>query len=140
LGPSTVRDTAALPADWQGDLWTYKEPVHWRTAGTVVRVIDQRAVLLDASNLLEEAALDRYEFIRDGFFQRREGQVRDGESAPAAAQETQDDNEQAPTDAPAATGEKPVETDGEAKPADSTPAVQAKPATDNQPEKRIESL
>jgi phospholipid-binding lipoprotein MlaA len=31
--------------------------------------------VLDASNLLEEAALDRYEFIRDGFLQRRQSQV-----------------------------------------------------------------
>ena len=131
LGPSTVRDTAALPLDWQGDPWSYKDPVHWRNAGTVLRVVDQRAVLLDASNLLEDAALDRYEFIRDGFFQRRESQVRDGESAPDDEQDQQqnNDNEQEPTDAPAATGEKPVQTDGE-----------AKPATETQPEKSIESL
>lgn len=139
LGPSNVRDTAAFPIDWEGDPWSYKDPVRWRNTGTVVRVIDQRAVLLDASNLLEEAALDRYEFIRDGFFQRRESQVRDGASDPAE-RDLQDDNEQAPTDAPAATGEKPAQADGEAKPADSTQGVPATPATESQPEKRIESL
>ena len=31
--------------------------------------------MLDASNLMEEAALDRYEFIRDGFLQRRESRI-----------------------------------------------------------------
>jgi len=44
-----------------------------------VRIIDKRATLLDASNLLEEAALDRYEFLRDGYLQRRQSQVYDGD-------------------------------------------------------------
>lgn len=78
LGPSTVRDTAALPADMAGDIWGYKEPVNWRNIGKAVNIIDKRATLLDASNLLEEAALDRYEFIRDGYMQRRQSQVYDG--------------------------------------------------------------
>jgi phospholipid-binding lipoprotein MlaA len=59
----------------------YVSPTGPRVAGTVTRVIDQRAVLLDASNLLEEAALDRYEFIRDGFLQRRQNRVFDGETS-----------------------------------------------------------
>lgn len=78
LGPSTVRDTAALPLDFKGDLLSYKEPVYIRNVGIAVRAVDQRAALLDASNLVEEAALDRYEFIRDGFLQRRESRVNDG--------------------------------------------------------------
>lgn len=81
LGPSTVRDTAGLPLDIAADPWGYKQPVNWRNVGSVVRVVDQRAAILDASNLMEEAALDRYEFIRDGFLQRRQGQVFDGESS-----------------------------------------------------------
>lgn len=78
LGPSTVRDTAALPADFAGDIWTYKTPVNWRNVGTGVRIIDKRATLLDASGLMEDAALDRYEFLRDGYLQRRQSQVYDG--------------------------------------------------------------
>lgn len=81
LGPSTVRDTAGLPLDIAADPWRRKNPDAVRNAGTVLRVIDQRATLLDASTLLEEAALDRYVFIRDGFLQRRQGQVFDGESS-----------------------------------------------------------
>lgn len=80
LGSSTVRDTAALPLDYAGDPWSYKYPVRWRNTGTVVRGIDQRAVLLDASNLVEDAALDRYQFVRDAYLQRRESKVRDGEA------------------------------------------------------------
>ncbi|MBV7538133.1 VacJ family lipoprotein [Duganella sp. sic0402] len=83
LGPSTVRDTVALPADIAGDIWRYKDPVNVRNIGTVVRVVDTRASLLDASSLLEDAALDRYEFLRDGYMQRRESQVHpDGDDAP----------------------------------------------------------
>ena len=78
LGPSTVRDTAALPADFAGDIWAYKTPVNWRNVGAGVRVVDKRATLLDASSLMEDAALDRYEFLRDGFLQRRQSQVYDG--------------------------------------------------------------
>ncbi|GAB2858033.1 hypothetical protein GCM10027277_28100 [Pseudoduganella ginsengisoli] len=84
LGPSTVRDTLALPLDIKADPWQYNERVNVRNVGTVVRVIDQRAGLLDATNLLEEAALDRYEFVRDGFLQQRESKVFDGEENPRA--------------------------------------------------------
>ena len=78
LGPSTVRDTAALPADSAGNIWRYKTPVNWRNVGTGVNLIDKRATLLDASGLMEDAALDRYEFLRDGYLQRRQSQVYDG--------------------------------------------------------------
>jgi len=90
LGPSTVRDTAALPADFAADPWTYKEPVNVRNIGIGVRAVDQRASVLEASNLFEEAALDRYEFIRDGFMQRRQSQVYDGESGPQKDVEKED--------------------------------------------------
>jgi len=85
LGPSTIRDTAALPGDWYGDLWTHKRPTNVRNIGTAVKAVDTRASLLDATGLVEGAALDRYEFIRDGFLQRRESQVTDGGGKAAAA-------------------------------------------------------
>lgn len=80
FGSSTVRDTVAFPIDFQGDPWSRTYPVSVRNVGSVVRLVDLRAVVLDASNLVEEAALDRYEFVRDGFLQRRESKVHDGES------------------------------------------------------------
>lgn len=80
LGPSTIRDTAALPGDWYGDIWTHKDPTRWRNVGTAVKYVDARASLLDASDLVEGAALDQYEFIRDGYMQRRESQIHDGAS------------------------------------------------------------
>jgi phospholipid-binding lipoprotein MlaA len=77
LGPSTVRDTVAIPVDIYADPWAYVYPVTVRNVGIAVRAVDQRAAVLDASNLMEEAALDRYEFIRDGFLQRRQSRITD---------------------------------------------------------------
>ena len=90
LGPSTVRDTAALPADIGADIWKYKQPDNWRNIGNVVRVVDKRATLLDATSLLEDAALDRYDFIRDGYMQRRQSQVYDGNPPEAPAEKDAD--------------------------------------------------
>lgn len=92
LGPSTVRDTVALPFDVAGDIWRYKDPTNVRNIGTGVRIVNVRAGLLDASSLLEDAALDRYEFFRDGYLQRRENQVfPDGNPRKRQQQETEDE-------------------------------------------------
>jgi phospholipid-binding lipoprotein MlaA len=90
LGPSTVRDTAALPGDFWGDPWTHVNDIPWRNGGILLRAVDQRAVVLDASNLLEDAALDRYEFIRDGYLQRRASKVLDTDKAQERAEKVQD--------------------------------------------------
>jgi phospholipid-binding lipoprotein MlaA len=131
LGPSTVRDTAVLPLDFAGDPWTHKEPVRWRNVGIGVRAIDQRASVLDASNLMEEAALDRYEFIRDGFLQRRESRIFDGDKKAPAAKA--DEGAGAPPDADAKpAGSKP---DADAKPdAEAKPAAEARPDSATQHE------
>jgi phospholipid-binding lipoprotein MlaA len=76
-----------LPLDISADPWVYVDPARLRNFGTALRVVDERAVLLNASNLLEDAAFDRYEFIRDGFLQRRQSQVFDGQSNRKEAQE-----------------------------------------------------
>ena len=81
FGPSTLRDTAALPVDIAGDVWTYTTPVDVRNVGAVVRVVDLRATALGATSLLEDAALDRYTFVRDAYTQRRQSQVNDGVDA-----------------------------------------------------------
>ncbi len=75
LGPSTLRDTIALPAEWYGDAWSYVDNVRLRNAGIVVRAVNYRAALLDASSLVDDAALDKYEFMRDAYLQRRYKQV-----------------------------------------------------------------
>ena len=81
LGPSTMRDAIAMPVDLETDLWSYKYPVRWRNTGTAIRLIDRRAYILDTSSLLEDAALDRYEFVRDAYLQRRESMIYHGKDA-----------------------------------------------------------
>jgi phospholipid-binding lipoprotein MlaA len=78
LGPSTLRDTAALPVDWQGDPVQWHEPVDERNALTVTRTVARRADLLGVTSTLEEAALDRYVFLREAYLQRRRSLVYDG--------------------------------------------------------------
>jgi phospholipid-binding lipoprotein MlaA len=84
LGSSTMRDTIVLPVDIQGDPWHHVDPARTRNLGSILRAVDQRAVLLDASNLVEEAALDRYEFVRDAYLQRRQNRVYDGDPPSSA--------------------------------------------------------
>jgi phospholipid-binding lipoprotein MlaA len=92
FGPSTIRDTAALPVDAYGNPWNHKDPVRWRNVGAGVRVIDSRAALLEASNLLEGAALDRYQFMRDAYLQRRLNQVYDGDPPASKNSDDTEDN------------------------------------------------
>jgi phospholipid-binding lipoprotein MlaA len=78
LGPSTVRDTAALPLDLQGDPVSYVHDIPVRNSSRVLRVVDLRSNYLRASQLIGDAALDRYSFTRDAFLQRRRSEVYDG--------------------------------------------------------------
>jgi len=72
-----------------------------RNIGIGVRAVDQRASVLEASNLFEEAALDRYEFIRDGYLQRRQSRIYDGESGPEKDAPKEDATKDAPAQQPA---------------------------------------
>jgi len=79
IGPTTTRDALAMPVDLETDLWTHKYPVRWRNTGSVIRVIDHRAYILDSSTLIEDAALDKYEFVRDAYLQRRQSKIYTGD-------------------------------------------------------------
>jgi len=78
LGPSTLRDTVALPVDWRGDLVNRQEDVAVRNSLWALRVLDNRARLLRLGDMLEDAALDKYTFVRDAHLQRRRNLVYDG--------------------------------------------------------------
>lgn len=78
LGASTLRDTAALPADWALDPVTVHRPVDESNALAAFRAVGRRTDLLEASRTLEEAALDRYVFLRESTLQRRRSLVYDG--------------------------------------------------------------
>jgi phospholipid-binding lipoprotein MlaA len=78
IGPRNVRDTAGFGVD------SYIDPV-WRigavpvrNSAVVLRFVDVRASLLPADKVVEEAALDKYAYIRDAYLQRRRNQIFDG--------------------------------------------------------------
>ena len=75
LGPSSIRDAAALPIDARGNLLSTVDPVSARNSLYALRVVDARANLLRASNVLSSAALDEYSFTRDVYLQRRRGET-----------------------------------------------------------------
>ena len=82
LGPSTVRDTFGRVADTYADPVTYINGNSYEIAAQAVRIVDVRANLLQATQLLEGAALDKYQFIRDGYLQRRRNLIYDGNPPP----------------------------------------------------------
>ena len=80
FGPSSVRDTAGLAVDLKTDFILNSNQLNHdqKVGSTVLRVVNQRANLLNASQLLEDAAFDKYSFLRDSYLQRRHNQVHDG--------------------------------------------------------------
>lgn len=92
LGPSSVRDGVGLIPDayaylpWQIPKWAdFEHRVTWQWSLTGLDLVQTRANLLDASDLLEEAALDRYAFLRNAYFQRRRHLIYDGDPPPLPA-------------------------------------------------------
>jgi phospholipid-binding lipoprotein MlaA len=78
LGPSTARDAPARAVD---PAWYYAnkvepERLYWSLWG--LEKVRTRANLLKAESVLDQAALDKYTFIRDAWLQRRRSQVYDG--------------------------------------------------------------
>jgi phospholipid-binding lipoprotein MlaA len=78
LGPSSVRDTVGFAGDVVIDPFFSLEAdeIYW--GFVVLRAVDTRAGLLVAGDLMDEAALDPYVFVRDAYLQRRRNLVHDG--------------------------------------------------------------
>ena len=76
LGPSTMTDTVALPADWFMDPISYAEDKTVRYGVKAINIMQTRAGLLDAEELISG---DKYVFIREAYLQRREYLVQDGQ-------------------------------------------------------------
>lgn len=102
LGPSTVRDAGGLVVDT-----VTSDPIQYlhnigqvRTYNQVrlVQLLDRRTQLLDATDLVDNASIDPYAFMRDAYLQRRASLIQDG----LVPQELlQDEFEPADDDAPA---------------------------------------
>ncbi|OYU29445.1 MAG: ABC transporter [Burkholderiales bacterium PBB2] len=72
FGPSSVRDTLALPFDRIATSPTLVvKDGYSKTALTALQLINARANFLRAGEMLDGIALDKYTFIRDAYLQRR---------------------------------------------------------------------
>lgn len=80
FGPSSIRDTAGLVVDIKTDFILNGNQLNQdqKVGSTVLRIVNQRANSLNAAQLLEDAAFDKYSFLRDSYLQRRRNQVYDG--------------------------------------------------------------
>lgn len=78
LGPRTLRDAAGTVVYVAVDPISHIDPPRDRNQVAALRLISDRANLLGASKVLETAAIDPYEFLRDAYLQRRRNLIYDG--------------------------------------------------------------
>lgn len=76
LGPSNLRDSAGLPADWLINPIEAIDDVSVRNTTWAVNLINTRAELLDAEAFISG---DRYVFLREAYLQRRNYLINDGQ-------------------------------------------------------------
>ena len=118
FGPSSVRDSLALPLDWKASPGVIFDDGRKKVVITGLSLVNTRANFLRAGEMLEGIALDKYTFYRDAYLQRRGSFDDDDEvevlvpggpaSAPAAAASAAAVPEPAASE-PAATVKKPAE-------------------------------
>ncbi len=94
LGPSTVRDATGRLFDFLGTdpVW-YIDDIRLRNSLVGARLVDTRASLLPAERVLQAAALDLYQFVRDGYLQLRRNLVYDGDPPRLIDPEDDEENE-----------------------------------------------
>lgn len=83
FGPSTVRDAVGSIGNYYVNPLSYIHPdgLSWALYG--LNVVNTRANLLSASDVLEGAALDKYSFVRNAYLQRRQYLLSDGKQSQA---------------------------------------------------------
>lgn len=91
MGPSTLRDAVSRPVDSYAGYFRYVDHIPSRNTAFGVEIIDLRAHLLGASSTLDTAALDKYQFIRDAYLQRRLRNVYDGKAPQEKLDQLEDD-------------------------------------------------
>ncbi len=89
FGPSSFRDAVGLFVDVRLDPvgWLWRNDVATRNSLWGLYLVNVRANLLESTKILEEAALDPYEFQRDAYLQRRRNLVYDGNPPPQKEEE-----------------------------------------------------
>jgi len=82
FGPSSLRDSIALPLDTAATPAVAFNDGGARYSLTALQIINTRANLLGATRVLDDIALDKYNFLRDAYLQRRRSLVFDGNEPP----------------------------------------------------------
>ena len=82
FGPTTVRDGTGWLIRGYASPVGYIDDIATRDVLWTLNLVDLRASALQAENLLNQAALDPYTFIRRSYFQRRQYLVYDGKPPP----------------------------------------------------------
>ncbi len=78
IGPRNLRDTAGWVADISVDPIGDVSSIPLRNSLMALRFVDIRSSLLPTDKVIEEAALDKYAYVRDAYMQRRRNQIYDG--------------------------------------------------------------
>ncbi|MPM75094.1 hypothetical protein SDC9_122085 [bioreactor metagenome] len=73
----------ALPVDWYGDVTGNINDIPVRNSLYGLKLVDKRASLLGAGDVLDAAALDPYSFTRDVYLQVRSQRIAPKRGAPA---------------------------------------------------------
>jgi len=77
FGPRSIRDGMGLYVDFQLDPLTYMRPAV-RNSLYGLQFVNVRSNMLGATDLLSQAALDRYSFVRDAYQQQRLYLIQEG--------------------------------------------------------------
>jgi phospholipid-binding lipoprotein MlaA len=94
LGPSSGRDVIGLPVELMASPSNLASSTGAQITLSGLNIVNRRASLLGATALLDDVALDKYSFVRDGYLQRRRNLVYDGN--PPELPEEQDAPEEPP--------------------------------------------
>lgn len=78
VGPSSPRGLTGLLGDTATNPFTYVGGTAVSSGVYGLRTVDTRADLLTSTKIMDEAAVDRYEFIRNAYLQQRNYLVYDG--------------------------------------------------------------
>jgi len=78
FGPSSVRDGIGLYVDSKTSILKEVDHIPTRNELYATTTVNTRANLLDQEEILDEASIDRYSFLRDAYLQRRQSKVYDG--------------------------------------------------------------
>ncbi|MGN6653482.1 MlaA family lipoprotein [Trinickia sp.] len=101
FGPSSFRDGVGLAVDTRFSPMIYA-PTDAKRPLYALQFVSARSDMLGATNILEQAALDKYSFVRDAYTQQRRAALGADSATPPALPNYGDEDDNAAATAPAA--------------------------------------